>query len=260
MSPLLSIVLLAVVQGLTEFLPVSSSGHLEILRALTGLQGDPVTLEVALHLGTFLAVLAFFRKRILDLLLQAWRGEGKGRAWVAAVIVGSIPAGLAGVFLKDWFEQVFQSLLVVAVCLGVTGLGLLFLGGAPQGEPRKDPGLLPSLLVGIAQAFAILPGISRSGSTIVAGLRTGMDRRTAGEFSFFLSLPAVGGAVLLQVLHAGETRNPLGYMAVGVAVSAVVGYLSLGLLMWILDKGRLRVFAPWCLAASALAFYLHLAG
>ncbi len=259
MSPLLSIVILAVVQGLTEFLPVSSSGHLEILRALTGLEGDPVTLEVALHLGTFLAVLFFFRKRILLLLGQAWWGEGKGRAWILAVVVGSIPAGLVGVFFKDWFEQVFQSLFVVAVCLGVTGLGLLLLGGPPKGEAGKDPGLLQSLLVGIAQAFAILPGISRSGSTIVTGLRTGMDRRAAGEFSFFLSLPAVGGAVLLQVLHMGETKNPIGYMAVGVLVSGVVGYLSLGLLMWILEKGRLRIFGPWCLAASALAFYLHFA-
>ncbi len=260
MSPLLSIVILAVVQGLTEFLPVSSSGHLEILRAVTGLEGDPVTLEVALHLGTFLAVLFFFRKRILDLLAQAWKGEGKGRAWILAVVVGSIPAGLVGVLFKDWFEQVFQSLLVVAVCLGLTGLGLLLLGGPPKGETRKVPGLFQSLLVGLAQALAILPGISRSGSTIVTGLRTGMDRRTAGEFSFFLSLPAVGGAVLLKALHVGETRNPLGYMAVGVLVSAVVGYLSLGFLMWILEKGRLRLFGPWCLAASALAFYLYLAG
>ena len=259
MSPLLSIVVLAVVQGLTEFLPVSSSGHLEILRALTGLEGDPVTLEVALHMGTFLAVLFFFRKRIMDLLGAAWRGEGAGRKWVLAVILGSIPAGLAGILLKDWFEQVFQSLLAVAIFLAVTGLGLLFLGSPPKGRTREHPNLFQAILVGVAQAFAILPGISRSGSTIVAGMRSGLDRRTAGEFSFFLSLPAVGGAALLQVLHMGETRNPLGYMAAGVAVSAVVGYLSLGLLMWVLQKGRLRIFAPWCFAASALGFYLYLA-
>ncbi len=257
MHPLASIVILAVVQGLTEFLPVSSSGHLEILRALTGLEGDAVTLEVALHLGTFLAVLLFFRRRIGELLLQAWKGEGKGRLWLLAVVVGSVPAGLAGVFLKDWFEEAFQSLLVVGICLAVTGLGLLFLGGPPKGKARKEPGLFHAVLVGVAQAFAILPGISRSGSTIVAGMRSGLDRRTAGEFSFFLSLPAVGGAVLLQVLHAGKTQNPLWYMFVGVAVSALVGYLSLGFLMWILDKGRLRVFGPWCLAASASAFLLY---
>lgn len=255
------VALLAVVQGLTEFLPVSSSGHLVLVRALTGLKEAPLTLEVVLHLGTLGAVLVFFSRKIRAVLGSAWRGDGDGRRWLVAVVVGSIPAAGAGLLFREFFESAFGSLVGTGCCLIATGLGLWFLGKGGADRPGPAPGLGTAMAVGLAQAVAILPGISRSGSTLLAGLNLGLDRRTAGEFSFFLMIPAVAGAGLLDLLKAGsEPGLPAGLLLLGAALAGATGLLALGLLMWLLRGGRLRLFAPWCLAAGLVALWLGLSG
>ncbi len=249
--------LLALIQGLTEFLPVSSSGHLVILRHLTGLKGDEVTLEVVLHFGTFVAVVVFFRKKIVELLVSAFKGNGQGRAWILAIIVGSMPAAVVGLFLERAVEGMFSSTLVPGICLIITGLFLLLLGNPRRGGGKTTPSLFVSLVVGIAQAFAVLPGISRSGATIIAGLQTGMEKRTAGEYSFLLSLPVVAGAALFKLKDIGSAHMPVGYLVSGFLVSAVVGFGCLSFLMWILEKGKLRFFSPWCFFAGAVALIAY---
>jgi undecaprenyl-diphosphatase len=260
MSTFWSVIILAVIQGATEFLPVSSSGHLVLGGRLAGLPPAEGTLEVVLHLGTLAAVLLFFRRRLGRLLADAAAGRGEGRRWLLALVLGSIPAGLAGVLLKDFFEAQFTNLVGTGCWLLVTGLGLALFGCPPRHPRRGAPRAGQALLVGLAQALAILPGISRSGATIVAGMRAGLDRRRAGALSFFLAIPAILGAGALKVGELGGTPYPLAHLAAGALVSALVGLLCLWILMWLLEAGRLRLFAPWCLAAGTAAIVLGLAG
>ena len=260
MGTLWSVLLLAVVQGATEFLPVSSSGHLVLGSRLLGLPPAEGTLEVVLHLGTLAAVLLFFRRPLLRLVADALHNRGEGRRWLLALVIGSLPAGLAGVLLKEFFEARFSDLVGTGCWLLVTGLGLAFLAGPPRRPRPGAPRPFPALLVGLAQALAILPGISRSGATIIAGMRAGLDRRRAGEFSFFLAIPAILGAGLLKAKNLGASPIPPVHLAAGALVSALVGLLCLWILMWLLEAGRLRLFAPWCLAAGATAIVLGLAG
>jgi undecaprenyl-diphosphatase len=274
----LEAIALGALQGVTEFLPVSSSGHLVIAQELLGEQEPGVLLEVSLHFGTLLAILFVFRKDLCRVVhhglagaLMRLRGASRDdvtdgyphyrAAW--AVAIGSIPAALAGIFLKSTVERVMDSAAVAGVCLMVTGFFLLLLRKAPEGrEEPVNPGR--GLLVGVAQAFALLPGISRSGSTIVAGRFLKMGPETAARFSFLLAVPAVAGATLLEAasfLRGGaETATPGFALAAGTVTSIIVGVLSLVWLLRLLRGGKLHWFAFYCLPLGAATLIWTLLG
>lgn len=278
MNSLLYHLLLGVLQGATEFLPISSSGHLVAAQKLLSIESPGILLEVSLHFGTLLAILIVFRTEIWQIVretcLGAWlmlRGSGRQEALEraprlpmgVAIILGTIPAGLAGIFLRDSIDALFESdLRVTGVFLMITGALLLAARLAPRGEVERV-GPLRGVLVGMAQAFALLPGISRSGSTIVTGYFLGIRRPAAARFSFLLAIPALAGAMVLEGGRAlgdaaagtASVENPAALLA-GTGMAAIVGWICLVFLLRVVKKGKLHWFAAYCLPAG-LALILY---
>lgn len=264
-------VVLGLLQGLTEFLPVSSSGHLVLGQYLFGVDAPGVTFDVFVHVGSLLAVLFAFRDDVWHLLLgtlcllrhrcgQSYCCSGRPyRPLVVALLAGSVPAAVAGLALKDFFVSLFDSVRVVGYSLLVTGV-LLYLAerrashGA-SGQPEMiRVGTLPALVVGFGQALAIVPGLSRSGTTISAALLAGLDRETAARFSFLLSIPAIlgGGVVELPSVLAGEVAGmPL---IAGMVAAALSGYAAIRVLLGAIRRGRLWIFSlyVWILGLAVL--------
>lgn len=259
---------LGLVQGLTEFFPVSSSGHLVLLQHFFGIREPQLAFDVIVHLGTAVAVIAFTWRELGEILaslvkLPRWLIGGKlaqaqderGLRLLGLLVLGSIPAGLAGIFLQDQFRALFGAPIVVSVLLLVTGLILLGADKAQQGDKQlAEVRAGDSFLVGLAQAGAILPGISRSGSTIAAGLKLGLSREAAAKFSFLLSLPAIGGAALLELGDLGQSAISRGSLAVGFVTSALAGYFAIRYLVALLQRGKLRGFAYYCFAVGLASF------
>jgi len=252
---------LAVLQGLTEFLPVSSSGHLVLGKELFGLrESGGVLVEVALHVGTLGAVLAVYGKDLVALLRDALGGKPR---YLLLLLLGSVPAGLLGVLAKDFLEGLFEEPRVAGAGLLVTA-GLLLVSDARRRRLEREGtvagrevGVVDAVVIGVAQALAICPGISRAGSTIAAGLLRGLDAPTAARFSFLLSLPAVGGAALLEARHLDRLPEGQAWpLALAVVVSGVVGFLSLRLLLVALAKGAFRWFALYCAVLGVVALVL----
>ncbi len=246
---LVEVIILAIVQGLTEFLPVSSSGHLVVANALLTQLGYPpakdlVEVNIVLHLGTLLAVLVHYRREIIRMLTR-------DRQVAAYVVVGTIPAAIVGVFLKKVLDDhvtagVLENVLVAGCMFPVTAVLLVFaMRRKPGDDDYTQLGFGKSMLIGIAQAFALLPGISRSGSTIAAGIACGLKREEAATFAFLLAIPAIAGAGVLEgldVLDAGSS-TPMGVLAVGFVISFLVGWAALVLLIRFVRQGTLSVFA-----------------
>lgn len=252
------LLLLGLIQGLTEFLPISSSGHLVLAGAyLPGgdqLQHD-ATLEVMLHVGTLIAVLAYYRADIFGLARGVFGGGVDPlaqRRLCLWLVLASIPAGIVGVGFEEQIGAFFGAPTFAAGMLLVTA-AVLAASVLVRGPGRGLDGLgaRAALLIGCAQAIAILPGISRSGATIVAGLALGLSMPAAATFSFLLSIPATGGAILLKSAGVGEqiVARP-GPALVGVTASALVGFASLGFLAWLGRARRLWWFAPYCAAVG----------
>ena len=248
---LFELILLAVVQGIGEFLPISSSGHIVVLATLfeefgQEFDGEKLTLNIVLHLGTLLAILVFYRQRILELLTRDRRSIG-------LVVVGTLPAVVIGLGIKEYFGEAFESALLTGFMFPITGLALLWTARAKPGEVTcANLSYRDALLIGFAQAIAILPGISRSGATIVAGIARGMRRDEAAAFSFLLAIPAIGGGGVLHLLDLLSADAPTGQMSLGLlvlgaAISFVIGLLSLAWLIRWLAQGRLYLFAWWVL-------------
>lgn len=243
---LLNVLILAVLQGLTEFLPVSSSGHIVVAGALVEQPGvapaDTLALNIFLHLGTLGAILVVYRRRL-------WRLLGPDFRVALRVLVATLPAACVGLLAKDQVESVFQCPMLVGAMLLVTGLLLVASIRFPGGSLTCNH--LPywkALLVGIFQAVAILPGISRSGATIVAGLACGLEREESAAFSFLTAVPAIAGAGLLETMelaHAPSASTPWGLLLVGTAASFLVGLLALVWLICWVRGGRLYWFAGW---------------
>jgi undecaprenyl-diphosphatase len=249
------------IQGLTEFLPVSSSGHLVIVPAMLGWDEPELGLTVLLHMGTLLALLIYFRHEIIGLVLGVL-GQGpdpaEARRIVRFLIVGTIPAVVAGLALGGFFEDTFQRPYESSIELVITAL--LLIGMEKYGERARRHALDDgrALGIGVAQALAILPGISRSGSTIGAGLLAGLSREEATRFSFLLSIPAIAGAGVLD-LAKGELVVT-GASIAGTVVSGVAGYLSIHYLLRFVRTHSLAVFAYYLLAIgpiSALVIWLR---
>ncbi len=262
---------LAVVQGLAEFLPISSSGHLVLAQTAMGLTRGGLTLDVALHVGTLVAVVAYYRRDLAFLVREALAGRVQ---LVLSLAVGTLPAAVVGLALRGRFEALFHSVRPVGAFLLVTA-GLLVWGEAarrrlaagaaapPAGVPgpagMRDPGLLDALWIGCAQALAILPGISRAGATIAVGLARGLSPESAARFSFLLSLPVVLGAALLELPRAveeGFQACSRGSALLGMALAAGVGWASLALLVTTLRRGAFRWFAVYCAVVGVAALLL----
>jgi undecaprenyl-diphosphatase len=251
---------LGVVQGFTEFLPVSSSGHLVLAQALLGVRVPGILLEVTVHAATLLAVLLYFRKRLLALALSLralarWRSaaeeEREGVRTMAALALATLPAAVAGLAFKDAVESAFEDPRLVCALLAATGVGLLATRFAPAPGAATTPPR--ALAVGCAQALALLPGISRSGSTIAAALFLRIEGARAAEFSLLLSIPAVGGALLLEgrEIAAVEHAGPL---AAAFAAAFLSGLLAIALLFRVLQRRSFWLFGVYCLAAGAAGF------
>ncbi len=256
---MLRYVILGLVQGITEFLPVSSSGHLVILQHFFGMETETNTLlDALLHFGTLLAVLFLFRNRIWELISSLFDGSNGERRYLFNLILATVPIAVAGFLAQDLIESAFGSIRAAGFGLLVTGLVLA--GVRYLGRPHKEMESLTwkdSLLVGIAQTAALFPGVSRSGVTISAGLGRKLKPEFAAEFSFLLMVPAVFGATLFKVWD-GIISNPapLSYelalpYIVGTAIAAVSGALAIVWLIRLLKKGRFSLFAYYCFALGA---------
>lgn len=256
--------ILAVFQGVAEFLPISSSGHLQVLQFLLGFDPESnIFLSVVLHSGTLLAIVVFYFLTLWEILVK------RQFKLILAIIIGTIPAGLAGVGIKlsGLDDIIFTSLLVPAIGFLFTAFLLLYaLKGRTEEEensalPLAEIPLTKALLIGIAQAVAITPGISRSGSTIAAGLKVNLKKADCARFSFLLAIPAIGGAMVLELKDLfsapGDiTSGDIMVWLFGFIIAAVVGYFSLKLLLGILQKGKLQYFAWYLLGASIFTFGL----
>jgi len=238
--------LLGIIQGFTEWLPVSSSGHLVLVQELLHIE-QPLMLDTALHVGSLVVILLFLRKDIWGILVAVLRREFTSESGKLAIYVAiaTVPVALAGYFLHDRVESLFQSVLAVGIALLFTGL-LLFLTRCREGS--RELGFVSSLLVGIAQAAALIPGISRSGSTISTGLLSGVQREKAFRFSLLLAVPAIAGAAVLEIPGAADAGVQPLPLLLGASVSMAVGYVAIGLLQKIVVHRKLHLFAYYCWA------------
>jgi len=244
-------IVLAIVQGATEFIPVSSSAHLILVPYLLHWPDQGLAFDVACHVGTLLAALVYFRRDVADLVAGVFTGQAQGgaggedsfypRKLAAAIVAGSIPAAIVGVLLKDWIEREARNPLLIAGTSIVFGLALALADHTGK-KVRElgEIGILAGLAIGCAQALALVPGTSRSGITITLALLLGFRREAAARFSFLLFLPIAAGAALLEghkLWKGGLPHEELVAFALGIAVSAVVGYLVIA---WLLDWLRRR--------------------
>jgi len=260
MNEYLESIILGIIQGLTEFLPVSSSGHLELAKWLLGDQStasQSLLMTVVLHFGTALATAWVFRKYLLEVLVNITKPEG--RNFITWIIVSMIPAALVGVLLNDQIEAMFdRQVILVSICLCITGIILLISDRLPS---KNNPNTIwRSFIIGIAQAIAILPGISRSGSTIVTGVGLGIDRRAAAQFSFLMVVPLIFGKIAKDMLDGQESisNSHTGPLLVGLIVSFIFGVISCRWMITLVKKAKLRYFGYYCLAIGIIAIGLKL--
>jgi len=261
--------ILGIVQGLTEFLPISSSGHLVLLQHLFGLKEPMLAFDVALHAGTLVALLFYFRKEIRALLsdflgflkkcccLCACSSPSSDRPsglWLM-ILLTLIPTVAIALLFKDYFENAFSDLASVGWQWIIMGVLLLLSVKIPEGKRQLDGiGWWRSLLIGFAQALALIPAISRSGSTILTGMSLGIKREDAAKFSFLISIPAILGAVVLELKHGADyfpSHAP--EVLAGFFASAISGYLVIKWLMGIIQRGRFSVFGYYCLLVGCLS-------
>lgn len=243
-------ILLGILQGLTEFLPVSSSGHLVLGQALLGMEGELITFDVFVHVGTLFAVAVVFWQDIVDIFRHLFS------RFTLLLIVGCIPAAIMGLLLDDFFTALFGSVTAVACALIVTGI-LLFISDRFKGQRTlKEMKFRDALVIGVFQGLAITPGLSRSGSTIFGALLCGLKRSEAAKFSFIISIPVILGAALKEGYDlVSESAMVVEWTYfLGAAVAAVCGYLAIRIFLKLLEKAKLRYFSyyVWILAAAVL--------
>jgi len=266
---------MGLIQGLTEFLPVSSSGHLALLEKFFNFTSENLLFEVGVHIGTVLSIIVVYRQTIKDWLkdiakfFTTFKGND-GAYLFSLVVVSAIPTGLIGVFFKDYIKAAFANLLVVGVSFLVTGCVLFWTEKKIAGTSDQELGELGKLkdaraisykqafFVGLAQSVAILPGISRSGSTIAAALCLGVSRSTAAMFSFLMSIPVILGAGLLQL----KDLNGLDYIGVqhllfSILTSFLFGLVGLLLILYFVKKAKLSTFSwyLWLLGTGSIIYY-----
>ena len=273
---LLESLILGLVQGLAEFLPISSSGHLAALQYIFGIDGSNVlTFTVMLHFGTLVAIFVVYWKDIVDLVKELFAtikdvctGQGvqvnknDTRKLGFMIITASVPTAIIGLLLNDFFESLYARMTVIGVCLIITGCGLFFAeryGGGKR--TSKDMNFRNAFFIGLCQSVAIMPGISRSGATMIGGLACKFDRAFAVRYAFLISIPSVLGAFLLEVPDAVRsvsdgTGMSLGVMLAGVAVAAVSGYAAIKVMIKAVTNKKLMYFSVYTwIAGAALIIY-----
>ncbi len=268
MNNIVHVVLLGILQGLTEFLPISSSGHLVILQHFLGFKDPQVFFDVSLHLGTLGAVIVVYRQTLRKLVKSGSSvlikpdfycrpirtvSDTPDLKLIWFVLVGSIPTGLIGFLFQDQLELMFNRLELVALMLIVTGLVLQL----PRLRKQDNDQVLKAWhapLIGLVQGMAIIPGISRSGSTISLALLLGTSPETAAKYSFLLSIPAILGAVVMKLKDLTVILISPTNLAAGVLTSFIVGWLALRFLLSILNRGKLAVFSYYCFVIGLLTF------
>jgi undecaprenyl-diphosphatase len=250
--------ILGFVQGATEFLPVSSSGHLVVAQELLDVHVEGVLFEVAVHVATLVSIALVYRRRIVDLVVGMIRRESDAWGYVSLLVVATIPAAVLGLAFEDRLEALFDDPFVPGVAFLVTGLLLWSSRGALARDPRGKPALRAAVLIGLAQAFALVPGISRSGSTVVAALWLGIAPAEAAAFSFLMALPAIAGAAVLQIpdVLAGPAEVPTGTLLLGGVAAAVTGVVAIRTFVEMLRRKSFHQFAVylWIVGIAFLAW------
>ena len=263
-------ILLGILQGVAEFLPISSSGHLDVAKNLFGLGDVPILFDVLLHLATLAAVCLYFRRKIWELLKtlarwiaqkQADENEKQDRRMIIAIIISTAVTGVIGIATS----KLIPNLSVKYVCAGFVITAILLIFSAmiekrneskvkPSGNSKSLVSAIQALFIGFMQGVGTLPGISRSGSTIAGALFAGVDRKVAGEYSFIISIPAILGAFILEVKDLEKVSQTIGAAPIvaGCAAAFSAGYISLTLLMKIIQKGKLQWFAAYLIPAGII--------
>ena len=290
---LLQAIIMGIIQGATEFLPVSRSGHLALFKILFHVNTDTgLMFDVMLHLGTLIAIFAVYYKDIIRMVVEAFKiirdvfinivrffrnkfGKEENeylkivtngyRKFVLLVIVSTIPTGIIGLVASDFVEMASEILLIPGICLIITSI-LLFISDRIQGGNKgpKNVSYTNGFIIGICQGIATLPGLSRSGTTIAACLISGFDRRFAVKYSFIMSIPAVLGAAILELKDfstAALSGTEILYYVIGMAVAAVVGYICIKTMLVIVRNKKFTIFSIYCLIIGALSIggYFYLA-
>ncbi|HOJ63770.1 MAG TPA: undecaprenyl-diphosphate phosphatase [Spirochaetota bacterium] len=278
----LKAIIIALVQGITEFLPISSSGHILLLKNILNFEIQSNFYDILLHFGTLIAVIFYYRKEIYELIIGIFKNEINStflggtikrveilRIWLL-FIIATIPAGISGFFLDDFFEEnsFFLSknlFLFLTISFLITGI-LLFLTLFIRQKKEKDIkslSFLQSIIIGLFQSIAVAPGISRSGTTISAGIYTGLKRSDAGTFSFLMIIPLISGAFLLKVIkfiknYQSSDINNVGPFIIGFFVAIITGYISLKLLINVIKNGKFWIFSIYMLLPAIVSFIFWL--
>lgn len=255
-------ILLGIIQGLTEFLPISSSGHLVIFKQFMGFEQPGILFEVLLHFATLIAIVIVFSKRIgriIASIFKRWSLSDENFRMFLFLLLASVPAALVGIFLKRYIETLFTNVYLVAIMLLITG-GVLFSSQFTPAKEGRKHSVVSSIIIGIAQACAILPGISRSGSTIVAGLWSGLKKEAAMEFSFILAIPAMLGAMVMQIGEVGDAvhQGMIGIFLLGALAAFITGFIALVVLIRIVKRGQLHHFAYYCWIVGAASMVVKI--
>lgn len=257
-------IVLGIVQGVTEFLPVSSSGHLVLLQRIWHVSGGSLLFVTFLHLGTLIAVVWALKREVLELIHRplSWKGM--------MILTALVPTAVIGILFEEWFEGLFQSGITVGFEFVITGIVLWWMDSVTTGRKDMMGITVPdSLWIGALQGIAIMPALSRSGLTIAGGLWRGLDRETAGRFSFLLSIPAILGATLVELDDLFEhSTTPVVHsvswppLLMGTLAAIIAGYLSVKGTLWLIRHSRMRIFAlyTWAIALFILSdqlFFHH---
>ncbi|MCL1597870.1 MAG: undecaprenyl-diphosphate phosphatase [Actinomycetia bacterium] len=251
---MLDAILWGLIQGLTEFLPISSSGHLVLVPALLNREGPDLATAAMLHLGTLAAVLVYYRSDIAEMA----KFDHMARKKITLIVIGSVPAVILGFAFKDTIEELISDPRAVAIMLIVTGIILLGTMLLRVGDRTfKEMGPLDAILVGLAQSMALIPGISRSGMTITSGLLRGLSRTESARFAFLLGIPVIAGAGLLEMADAltSDVSIP-STVWIAVVVAGISGYAAIALLLRVLTRIGLAPFGIYCVVAGSVAFII----
>ncbi len=266
MIQILKALVLGIIQGLTEFLPVSSSGHLVLAQHFMNYQKPNISFETILHLGSLLAVLIYFRKDILDLIkspfISASEKKKKDLSVLLYLSIATLITGILGFLLKDKFEEMFTHPLLASLMLVVTGFILIFSDMISKTNiPIYKIGVKRSIFIGLAQTFAIIPGISRSGTTIAVSIYNGIKREDAAKFSFLLSIPAILGANISEFSSLKELSSTfVPQYIIGAVAAFVSGYLVIAFLISVVKKQKLKYFSIYCWIVALISGILILSG
>jgi len=262
---ILKAIILGIIQGLTEFLPISSSGHLVLAEHYLNFNKPNISFEIILHLGSLFAVLLYFRNDIIALLRSLFLFKSKetvhirNRNTIFYILVATVVTGILGIYFEEPLTKAFSSLYVPSVMLIITGF-ILFISDRiePKGIKAHELGIRRSILIGLSQAFAILPGISRSGTTITVGIFSGLDREESARFSFLLSIPAILGANIHKLSSILELNSNLwiSYL-LGTLGAFISGYAVISFLISIVKKQKLRYFSYYCWIVALITLILY---